>query len=366
MAFSSFVLSIFPTPAYLLMPGAGLDISDHSVKFVEFSHARAHERRLSRYGSMDIPQGVVEGGTVRDKKKLIEILSAFREQNRLRFVRASLPEEKGYIFAAYVPEHITDRETRDVLEFKLAENVPLSPDDATVDFDPVPGAPILSNQHMVSVSAYPTVVAQEYADLLRAAGFEPLSLEIEAQAIARAVVPKKSTGVAMLVDVGRTRSGIAVVRGQAVRLTATVTIGGDSVDAVLSQMLSLSSGEELVRLKNEQGLQYAGDAGVREAFTAFAKQLATEIDRYIVYWQTHRDLKGTATPHPLIERIILSGGNANMHGLPEYLSNELRIPVSRGNVWENAFSLESYVPNISFSDSLGYASAAGLALHEDA
>lgn len=364
MTFTSRVLSIFPTPAYLTTPAAGIDVSDHSVKFITFSKNRVQGRRLSEYGAMSIPKGVVVDGKVVDRKKLIEALSLFREEHKLHFVRASLPEEEGYIFPAYVPAHISNKEVRDVLEFKLAENVPLTATEAVFDFDTVRSVPSVAGQRLVSVSAYPQSASQEYTDLFISAGLEPLSLEIEAQAIARAVVPKSFMGACMVVDVGKTRSGISVVRGQAVRFTATVSIGGDSINDALLLARPEITEEEMVRIKNEEGLRFTGDAAIREGFDAFAKNMTTELDRYIVYWQTHKDSKDGGVARIPIERVFLSGGNANIHGLAEYLSNELHIPVEVGNVWVNAFSLEGYVPEMPFNESLGYASAIGLALHE--
>lgn len=365
MSLTAKVLSIFPTPAYLLMPAAGLDISDHSVKFVEFSKTRSRGRRLKRYGSISLPHGVIEGGKIVDKKKLVEVLSQLSREYKIRFVRASLPEEEGYIFPAYVPRHLSPKEIREVLSFKIEENVPLSPESATIDYEVVPGAPFIPGQQMVSVSVYPTAVVEEYVSLLSSAGFETLSLEIEAQAVARALVPKRSKDVSMIVDIGRKRSGIAVVQGQAVRFTATIDLGGDEIDSILQNTLPDASAEDLVRIKNEQGLRYQDDAMGREAFASFAKRLAEELDRYVIYWQTHKDIKGMEVAHQAVGKILLVGGNANIVGLPEYLENTMRIPVTKGNVWENAFSLDAFVPDLSESESLGYAPAVGLALHED-
>ncbi len=365
MKLSSAVFSVLPTPPYLLMPAVGLDISDHSVKCIEFTRTRLHGRRLKRFVSVPVPRGVVEGGKIVDKKKLTEVLSILAREHRIHFVRASLPEEAGYIFPAYVPRHLSDEEIREVLQFKLEENVPLTSDKAVIDFEVVPGAPLIPGQQMVSVSAYPTTVAQEYVDLLFAAGLEPLSLEIEAQAVARAVVPKKTKDVSMIVDIGRGQSGIAITQGQAVRFTATVDVGGDEIDAVLQSVLPDASSDDVTNIKNNQGLRYLDDTLGQEELMLFAKKLADELDRYIVYWQTHKDIKGVDVTHKSVGRIYLVGGNANIAGLPEYLEGALRVPVAKGNVWENAFSFDMFIPELPESESLGYAPAVGLALRED-
>ena len=63
-----------------------------------------------------------------------------------------------------------------------------------------------------------------------------------------------------------------------------------------------------------------------------------------------------------IEKIILCGGSVNLAGLSEYLTEELGIETERALVWQNAFSLDSYVPPITRRYSYGYATAVGLAL----
>lgn len=365
MKLSSALFSVLPTPPYLLMPAVGLDISDHSIKFVELSRTRLHGRRLKRFASLPVPHGIVEGGKIIDRKKLVEALSTLAREHKIHFVCASLPEEEGYIFPAYVPRHLSDDEIREVLQFKLEENVPLTADKAIIDFEVVPGAPFISGQQMVSVSAYPAAIAQEYVDLLSAAGLEPLSLEVEAQAIARAVVPKKTKEVSMIVDIGRKRSGIAITQGQAVRFTATVDIGGDEIDTVLQSVLPDASPEDLTNIKNNQGLQYHDDTTGQEAFASFVKKLSGELDRYIVYWQTHKDIKGMDVAHRPVGQVYLVGGNANIVGLSEHLEGVLRVPVVKGNVWENAFSFDAFIPELPESESLGYAPAVGLALRED-
>jgi hypothetical protein len=51
-----------------------------------------------------------------------------------------------------------------------------------------------------------------------------------------------------------------------------------------------------------------------------------------------------------------------MKGLPSYLTQTLGVESRRANVWQNAFSFEHHVPEISRRYSFGYATAIGLAL----
>ena len=70
------------------------------------------------------------------------------------------------------------------------------------------------------------------------------------------------------------------------------------------------------------------------------------------------------TKRTSIEKIYLCGGDSNLAGFVEYLSTGLGISVKIeiANVFVNVNSLNTYVPEINFSDSLSYATAIGLAL----
>ena len=365
MSFSQKLLTAFPVPAYLSMPAVGLDISDHSVKFIEFEGASSNIT-IKRFGTREIPDGVIVGGTIARRDELVAILSALREEYGFRFVRASLPEEPAYIFTTLVP-NVSDDEVRSLLRFKLEENVPISPSEAVIDFDAPKGSETNTGERLATVSVFPEKLAQDYTDLLHAAGLTPLSLEIEAQAIARAVVPHTFTGTCMAVDVGRTRSGISIISDGIVRFTTTIDIGGDVLTASIQKEIANISSDDIVMIKNTNGLRYVGNDNIQNAFSGFARSLRNEIERYYIYWQTHlkaKESKGAEQPN--IERVFLCGGHANVAGLDEYLSHELFLKVERADVWTNVLRIEKELPAIEKAASLGYASAIGLALHHGA
>jgi Tfp pilus assembly PilM family ATPase len=117
----------------------------------------------------------------------------------------------------------------------------------------------------------------------------------------------------------------------------------------------------LTQIKNTEGLQNTKqNAEVYGVLSGIAGTIKDELQTRIHYWHT-RDVDRDERK---IEKVILCGGSANLMGLPEYLSESLSIPTERARVWQNAFSLESFVPPITQRYSLGYATAIGLALHD--
>ena len=197
----------FPPPRFLEMPAVGIDISDFSVKFAELKKTN-DGMVLRKYGGSKIPPGIVVSGSIVKANELRDILSSLKDKYELGLVRASLPEEKGYMFATRIPK-MKDDDIKGALEFKLEENVPISPSEVIFDYDVVDTADkSVGDLVDVVVSVFPRKEVQNYTRLLQDAGLTPLSLEIEAQATARAIVPHKDTGTYLVVDFGRSRSGI--------------------------------------------------------------------------------------------------------------------------------------------------------------
>ncbi len=92
MTLAEKLLHSFPVPSRIAMPAVGLDISDHSVKFLELVHS--HDGyRVGRFATKEIPEGIIVGGTITKRDALVTLLSDFRKEHGLTFVRASLPEE---------------------------------------------------------------------------------------------------------------------------------------------------------------------------------------------------------------------------------------------------------------------------------
>ena len=65
-----------------------------------------------------------------------------------------------------------------------------------------------------------------------------------------------------------------------------------------------------------------------------------------------------------IKKVILCGGDSNLVGLSEYFSVSMKVSVEMANVWVNITNTEKYIPDISFNQSLAFASALGLALRD--
>lgn len=352
---------IVPPPTYLTLPCVGVDISDTSLKYVAFkpSFKNEEDRELKLWGDIEIPSGVVNSGEVIDPEKLVAVLKEFKRETKAEHIRVSLPEERAYLFETEIKAHTPYKEIKGLLEFRLEENVPIPSRDVYFDYSIIPLNGESSTTH-VAVAAYSRQTIQTYFDACLSAGLRPLSFEVEAQAMARAVIPNDIHGTVMLVDFGKTRTGIGIVYEGALLYTSTIDIGGNQLSQVLRKVLGEEIAEsDLTAIKNTEGLtRGVNSAEVRDALLSTVSVIKDELATRMQYWH----LRSGDLAKRKINTIILCGGSSNLKGLPAYLTESLKVPSIRGNVWENVYSLDNHVPPLDKPHSLGYATAIGLAL----
>lgn len=303
---------LFPPPKFLDIPHAGFDISDDAIHCVEYS-TNIHGYSLHRYGTRELAPGIVESGHIKNEAELVKAVSSLAKELNVTTVKASLPEERMYLFKTEVPTTNEDQ-IRQNIEFKLEENVPLSPADALFFFDMIPGT-VGNGKPYVSVSVAPRELVDTYLRVFRSAGIEVVAFEIQPKAIAHAVVALDASETQIIVHSMNKKIGIYVVCGAVVCFTSTI---------------SMEKGADVMSLQKE-------------------------LSRVYSYWMDY----GGGTP---ISRIILSGCDALRISKSPHLSPDQRIPVEVAQVWKNAFSSDHYIPTLKFEDSLEYAVAAGLAL----
>lgn len=344
----------FPTPSYLSMSSCAIDISDQSIKYGELVPT-SNGLRLGKYGKRKIPNGVVVSGKVENESELIKILKEIKEKEKLHFIRVSLPEQQTYLFTLKLPKNENEN-IRDMILLQMEEHIPLKALDTTFNHEIVSET---NDTILVEVVAIASQTIESYLSVFDKAGLIPVSFELEAQAISRAVIPSEATWPVMIVDFGDARTGISITVNGRVLLTTTLSIGGADLTNMIAKNFSLTF-EEAEKMKHEYGLDKGSKA--RDIFPAILNGISVlrdEINKQSQYWETH---SGLDKSHSQINHIILCGGDANLAGLSEYLELSMKLKVDNANVWVNIVNPEDSIPEMSFEESLGYATVLGLSL----
>ncbi len=309
------------------MSAVGLSVTDDAITVMELLPSRGGgECRVGRFGRCALPPSALSGGAIMDAPAVVAELAALRQALHLDFVRISISEEKAYLYQAQLPA-VELAQIRGALELSLEENVPLAPVDAVFDFSLGQGEDAARE---VMVGVLPRAIAEGYAALFAQAGLVPLSLSLETEAIARALCsPQQTDETILLVIMNNTKTTLCIVEQGTLRFTRTVVVG------------------------------CAPDPRADEVFLSCSNAVSVlkdEIQKLSTYWQTHG-----SRSHGSFARIVLAGSVAGFAGFDDYLSRAFEMPVSAGNVWQNACTIGEYLPPIPFADSFAYAAAIGLA-----
>ncbi len=351
------VLKWFPAPNFLKMPAVGLDISDGSARFIEFTN-KGNTKKIKRFGKIKLPKDTVLRGVIQDKKKLVEALKPLKTKYKFTFVRVSIIETNSYVFKTKIPyrPNMDRQEIFGSLKFKIEENVPLKANNVVFDFDVISKT---KKELTVVVSVLPKNIVEQFIEVFNEIGLVPISFEVEAQAAARASVLEEDKGTYMLVDFRSTRVSISIISEGKVRFTSTLDIGGNDLIDAIKKKFDISSADAK-KIKTQEGLLKKDDN--EEIFFAMVSTVAAlkdEMNKFLNYWN---ERKGENSDHKKVEKIILCGENGALRGLDDYMALSLGVKTERADVWKNVPLPKYSIPEISLFGSLEYASAIGLAI----
>lgn len=326
---SSFLSRIFPTPDFLTLDPVSLDISPGAVRIMKLMKTNVGKiPKIYDEIILNEPCSLLEKES--DLETCDELRSAIkklRDTYKLKFVSVSLPELKTYIYKTRLPKEAL-KTIGETLKFSLEENVPINPQDVLFQYSVIDKKKSVHSDHIdVVVSALPKSVIEMYTRLLKDLDLTAVSFESESHSLARSLVKKDDPGSYLLVHFDVTKVSLAIVEHNVVQYTSSLPIGSDEI--------------------------------IKDLNGASAQTLKEQINKLLVYWFTN---KNDPDADHRIEIAILSGAISNQTGLEDFLERGLRLSVKVGDVWQNAFSLDDYIPPIDHTKSLDYATAVGLAL----
>jgi len=358
----------------------GLDISDLSLKIIKLKKKR-DSLTLASFGEAEIKPGVIEGGEIKDEDALSKIIKEAVPKMKgtkigTKYVISSLPEEKAFLQVIQLPM-MKEEELKKAILFEAENYIPLPIGEVYLDFQVV--QPVVNHlDHIdILIAALPRKTVDPYLNSLKKAGLQPKAFEIESQAISRAIVKNElSPFPILLIDFGATRTSFIIFSGYSLRFTASIPVSSQKFTEAISKALKidLAKAEKLkikygaeeklrVKFKNEKSEIEKEKSDIFEALIPSFTDLAEQIEKYISYYQSHAQHEHLASNDKTISKILLCGGGANLKGLAEFLTTELKIPTEMGNPWINILPKDlREVPELSYEKSLGYTTALGLAL----
>ncbi len=342
----------------------GLDISDLSLKIVKLKKNKGGFS-IASFEKIDIEPGIIEKGVIQKEDALIKIIKAAcknvkGEKFKTKYVVASLPEERSFLQVIQMP-NMKEEELKSAVIFEAENYIPLPVSEVYLDFTVVPSTSSQSNHLDVLIVAIPKKIANSYVSCLKKAGLTPAMLEVESEAIARALVPKsQNTAPIILIDFGKTSTVFIVFSGRSIRFTCSIPFFSQQITTVVAKILDVDMQKaEKIKMKFDLFDQGIRSEKIRQAIDPILEDLVMQIKKYMNFYQEHA-FHEHATFDQNIQKILLCGGGASLKGLPEFLSKSLGVLVELGSIGSHIYNKnqESQVER----DPLLFATAFGLAL----
>ena len=300
----------------------GLDIGDRSIK-AAYIKKRGTDFELVSFGKQDIGSGVFSQGKIVEPKKLqqsiLKLVSSMHGKKiPTSYVHACLPETHTFIKVLSIQPVSADKLPAQIRE-ELPNHIPLNIDELYLDWHILPNPDEDQSNMNVLVGAIPKTTSDSYTNVLQQIGLKTISLQIEAEAILRGMLPLKTeyTEPLAVIDIGATRSSFVCYDKGTIQFTVSLPLASDEITRQIMQALKLS--EE----KAEQAKRLCGldpdkcDQAILKVLEPAIGSLASSISQNSLFYTEHFD---RAKP---ITSIMLCGGGANMRGIIKALSAKL-------------------------------------------
>jgi general secretion pathway protein L len=301
----------------------GIDVGAHAVKFVLIDVGFRHTRLLSSFEEI-VPAG--EAPLVERQGEALQVGLARLPAESIPYM--ALPGEMLAVRALDLP-FADARKIEQVVGYELEGQIVHALQD--VVFDHV----VLKSRGEGSTVLAAAARVDEVGDLLAGLsvrGAEPRSLFV-APVIYQALFMGDRTpapaepACRVLIDIGHRRTNICfLLHGEAV-YARTLLRGGEALTAAVAAAFQCSI-DRADRAKREEGMVGSAnrrphgpipqrmDEVLREALAPLLREIRQTLASF-------RSREKTA-----IEGVLLTGGTAALNGLPEYLAEELSLPVT--------------------------------------
>lgn len=299
----------------------GLDVGTHAIKTVEVS-VSGGSAAVTNAGYQEVPGEEARG----------EALKALVLKQGLKGRDVVTSVAGRSVIVRYVNLRKMDRfELHNAMRFEADKYIPFSVDEVVLDCQPIEGAENVGPDEMkVLLVAVKRNLVEEHVSLLRAAGVNPVIIDVDGFALGNAHLLASGDsgieGVKAFVDIGASKTDINVTEGDRSLFTREVYVGGSDFSSEISRRLSLNP-LEAEKLKSEPGEK---EADMREAVQGVSDDLGNEIRLSLDFFENEFDRT--------VSSVVLSGGGSQLGGLAESLQASFDKPTE---VWDpcSAFAL---------------------------
>jgi type IV pilus assembly protein PilM len=338
----------------------GVDIGSASIRAVEVQGYDGPKPTILRYAEMVVPENsvrrgeVVERSTVSTALKRLWIQGGFKTKNVVLGIGGSRVFARDFT----VPRASSER-MRESLPFLVQDLLPVPVSDVILDFYPISeetgeSGPLVNG---MLVAGLQEAVSANVAATLDA-GLHPQHVDLIPFAVTRALSPIRSArGREALIAIGANTTNVVVVHDGVPHFVRMIPNGGDDLTRTIASRLQWdpTRAEEIKRVIGMGGpMIRQEDRPVLEIIYEVVGELLSNIRSTLSYYASSK-------PSAPVQRIVLSGGGAQLNGLPNALAELTGLPVALAEPFTSVATAKTAKP-AGRAEQDAYTTAYGLAL----
>ncbi|MBN1308345.1 MAG: type IV pilus assembly protein PilM [Chitinispirillaceae bacterium] len=305
---------------------AALDIGNHSIKLVKLRHLK-NSYFLEATGIKELPDGTIEGGEIKKREVLIEVLT--------KLVNECDPSIVEVVFSMSGHGIISDKFTfkiepgenaEELILWEAGQRSPFDVDDITLDYK-ILHRNSEANEIEVLLVAAKNQVMQTYIDMLYEAGLKPVIVDVDAFAVNNCYALESAglphAGVTALINIGHDLTNVTFIKDGIYHSARDISTAGDFFNKAIQRTLGLSGDEAALVLKGRSTASI-DQAKLQQGIEYAAEELSSGIDLAFSYFRSSEKSDS-------IDKIVLSGGGAYIPHIVDFMEKRHHAAVQLSN-----------------------------------
>jgi len=334
-----------------------IDFGARSIKVAKV-HKVSDGYELDNYGITLSPEGAIANGEIKNPIVVADVLIELLKDAGIRDRKAiiAITGQKVIIREITLPI-MEDKELMAGVMWEAPKYVPYDLDESIIDAEKVDEFVEKDGNKMMRVLlvAAPKTIIQPYMELLKKLRIIPKIVDVVSSANIRVFEnhftdkkeeeeKKEGTIIDIILSVGASSTILSLVEKGNLKFTRNILVGGNDITKAIAKSLNISF-EEAEKLKRETKIVLGPEAEEEKKIESekilikILNQVTKEVRKSLSYYKTQ-------SQKVKYNKMILSGGCANIDNIKDLLSDQFEIPVIIGNpleeieINERAFDIE--------------------------
>lgn len=297
-----------------------LDIGSTFIKLVQLKGSNKNYQ-LVKFGMVPLPPEVIVEGAVMDAGRVVEAIKELLSSQKIKTKEVVISVSGSSVIIKRVSvADMSDEELAESIKWEAEQYIPFSIDDVNVDFQKL-GAGAAAGQADVLLVAVKKDKINDYVNLVREAGLEPVVMDVDAFALANMYELNYAfeEGTTALLNIGASVMNINILKDGVSIFTRDITVGGNRYTEALQRDFGLTY-EDAEKVKRGEAFDAADKEQIAGVMSSVTDDIVAETQRSFEFFRS-------TTGSDKVSRVLVSGGCARIGNFTTVLSERLEIPV---------------------------------------